>query len=233
MRVHQVHSLSLSLSLSRGTYEDVVVLHGQLPAAATDHVGPSREALEVDALEQSRRHLLLHSVLHVVARGGSGHGALGLLDQLHARHLTQQPHLGRVGAVSGFQQSRAERGHPTGREMISSPTLQTLQDPILLPPWALLSRRLSKPKAGARQDAPTEREGGRACGVAPSPLALAGPNPDPNPDPNPNPNPNPGKPSHAMGRSAYEMARPVRSLLVSLTSVSAPCQERRRFDRGP
>jgi hypothetical protein len=28
-----------------------------------------------------------------------------------------------------------ERGHPTGRERTGSPTLQTLQDPILLLPW--------------------------------------------------------------------------------------------------
>ena len=36
----------------------------------------------------------------------------------------------------GFRQFRAaERGHPTGRERMGSPALQTHQDPILLLPW--------------------------------------------------------------------------------------------------
>jgi hypothetical protein len=45
-------------------------------------------------------------------------------------------HLG-LGAF-GFQQRRwraAERRHPTDRERMGSPTLQTLQDPILLGAW--------------------------------------------------------------------------------------------------
>jgi hypothetical protein len=40
--------------------------------------------------------------------------------------------------VFGFQQRRwraAERRHPAGHERMGSPTLQTLQDPILLLPW--------------------------------------------------------------------------------------------------
>jgi hypothetical protein len=49
----------------------------------------------------------------------------------------------RIGVSSsgwGFQWRAAERGHPTGRERTGSPTLQLLQDPILLQPWGLLSR---------------------------------------------------------------------------------------------
>jgi hypothetical protein len=34
----------------------------------------------------------------------------------------------------------AERRHPTGRERMSSPTLKTLQDPILLLPWVCFRR---------------------------------------------------------------------------------------------
>jgi hypothetical protein len=50
----------------------------------------------------------------------------------------------------GFQQRRsntaAERRHPTGRETMGSPTLQTLQEPILLLPGpAFERRRFSKP----------------------------------------------------------------------------------------
>jgi Ca2+-binding EF-hand superfamily protein len=42
----------------------------------------------------------------------------------------------------------AERRHPTGRERTGSPTLQMLQDPILLTPWVRFrgSRWLPKPK---------------------------------------------------------------------------------------
>ena len=44
-------------------------------------------------------------------------------------------------AVLGFvpcERLAAECRHPTGRERMGSPTLQTLQDPILLTPWVWL-----------------------------------------------------------------------------------------------
>jgi hypothetical protein len=58
----------------------------------------------------------------------------------------------------GFQQRRwraAERCHPTGRERMGSPTLQTLQEPILLLPWVCFrSGRLSTKLCSALPNEP-------------------------------------------------------------------------------
>jgi hypothetical protein len=43
-------------------------------------------------------------------------------------------------------ESSRERGHPTGRERMSSLTTQTLQDPILLPPWVCFRGGFPNPK---------------------------------------------------------------------------------------
>ena len=40
-----------------------------------------------------------------------------------------------AGALQGGFRRAAERRHPTNRERMGSPTLQTLQDPILMLPW--------------------------------------------------------------------------------------------------
>jgi hypothetical protein len=44
------------------------------------------------------------------------------------------------GPVSSSRRRAAERRHPTGPERMGSPTLQTLQDPILLPPWVCFAK---------------------------------------------------------------------------------------------
>jgi hypothetical protein len=83
---------------------------------------------------------------------GGGLGALGFTVTRRARAtcsvstpyaLSQRPaELDVVGGVSSFGflpalvESRRGR-HPTGHERMSSPTLQTLQKPILLLPWVL------------------------------------------------------------------------------------------------
>ena len=53
--------------------------------------------------------------------------------------LTKQPLLQTLGF--GFQRQETERRHPTGRERMGSPTLQTLQNPILLLPGLLSNPR--------------------------------------------------------------------------------------------
>jgi hypothetical protein len=67
-------------------------------------------------------------------RGVSPHSRLGVCRQ-HSAGLNPP----RVSVPSSASRA-AERRHPTGRQRMASPTLQTLQNPILLPPSVLLSR---------------------------------------------------------------------------------------------
>jgi hypothetical protein len=62
--------------------------------------------------------------------------------------------------VFGFQPRRwrlAERRHPTGRERMGSPTLKTLQEPILLLPRLCFFQRLPNPKTHFGFHATTRR----------------------------------------------------------------------------
>jgi hypothetical protein len=68
---------------------------------------------------------------------------------MHASDGPSQAKLKTSAFGFGIQQRRwiaAERRHPTDRERMGLSALHTIQDPILLLPWVLLSRwRGSKP----------------------------------------------------------------------------------------
>jgi hypothetical protein len=87
----------------------------------------SRRSRQVRAPLRATTHLPhTHTIKHITLDSTED------LCSARTHHVTRQPW------GFGFQKRRwraAERGHPTDRESMGSLTLQTHQDPILLPPW--------------------------------------------------------------------------------------------------